>query len=72
MCLSCRQRNTQDSMLRLQQDNKSIIAYRGYGRSFYLCHNCVTNTKKTKKLAKRLKQDEEQFAKLLKELIKNG
>jgi hypothetical protein len=33
---------------------------------------CIKNEKKIKGLVKRFKQDEEQFTKLLKELIKNG
>ncbi len=72
MCLSCRQRNAQNSMVRLQQDANVITAYRGYGRSFYLCHDCINNDKKTKSLTKRFKQDRERFIKFLKELVKNG
>jgi len=73
MCLSCRQRYTQKSMVRLQQqDADQVIAYQGYGRSFYLCHDCIMNTKKIRSVTKRLKQDEELFVKLLKELSKDG
>ncbi|MEA3454912.1 MAG: DUF448 domain-containing protein [Campylobacterota bacterium] len=72
MCLSCRERNAQNSMIRLQQDTNQINAYQGRGRSFYLCHNCINSKKKTKGLAKRFKQDEERFTKFLKELIKHG
>jgi len=48
------------------------MTYCGSGRSFYLCHSCINDIKKTKSLAKRFKQDEEQLVELLKELIKNG
>ncbi len=59
-------------MVRLQQESNQVIKYRGYGRSFYLCHDCINNTKKIKGLTKRFKQNEERFVKFLKELIKNG
>jgi predicted RNA-binding protein YlxR (DUF448 family) len=59
-------------MVRLQQNANQIIAYRGEGRSFYLCHKCINTQKKTKGLAKRFKQNEERFTKFLKELIKHG
>lgn len=72
MCLSCRQRNRQNEMVRLQQVDSSITAYSGFGRSFYICSECIDNNKKIKGLAKRFKQDEEQFVKFLKELVKYG
>ena len=72
MCISCRQRMPQKTMIRLQQDTNQIISYRGYGRSIYLCSECINNEKKVKGLTKRFKQDEERFVKFLKELIKNG
>ena len=59
-------------MVRLQLNANQVITYCGSGRSFYLCHDCINNTKKRKKIASRLRQNEEQLAKLLKELIKNG
>ncbi len=59
-------------MVRLQLKTNQVIQYEGEGRSFYLCHDCINNTKKIKGLTKRFKQDEERFVKLLKELIKNG
>jgi len=72
MCLSCRDRNRQNEMVRLQQIDSDIITYRGLGRSFYLCKECIDNNKKIKGLTKRFRQDEEQFVKFLKELVKNG
>jgi predicted RNA-binding protein YlxR (DUF448 family) len=67
MCIACREKNRQDSMLRLQYIDNRIISYRGYGRSFYICINCSGNSKKIKGLTKRFKQDEELFVKFLKE-----
>jgi predicted RNA-binding protein YlxR (DUF448 family) len=72
MCIACRQRYTQNTILRLQQNDHNIIAYQGHGRSFYLCDGCINDTKKIKGLAKRFRQDAEQFDKFLKELIKYG
>ena len=56
-------------MVRLQLDANQVITYQGYGRSFYLCRDCINNTKKIKNITKRLKQNEEDFVTLLKELI---
>jgi len=72
MCISCRDRHPQKSLIRLKLEGKDVIAFDGKGRSFYLCNMCIKNEKKIRGLVKRFKQDEEQFTKLLKELIKNG
>jgi len=72
MCISCRDRHPQKSLIRLKLEGKDVVAFDGKGRSFYICNVCIKNEKKIKGLVKRFKQDEEQFTKLLKELIKNG
>ena len=72
MCISCRDRHPQKSLIRLKLEGKDVVAFDGKGRSFYLCDNCSKNEKKIKGLTKRFKQDEERFVKLLKELVKNG
>jgi predicted RNA-binding protein YlxR (DUF448 family) len=72
MCISCRDRHPQKSLIRLKLEGKDVVAFDGKGRSFYLCESCSKNEKKIKGLTKRFKQDEERFVKLLKELIKNG
>jgi predicted RNA-binding protein YlxR (DUF448 family) len=72
MCISCRSRHPQNSLIRLKQEGQNVIAFDGKGRSFYLCDLCAKNEKKIKGLTKRFKQDEERFVKLLKELINNG
>ncbi len=69
MCITCRSRHPQKSLIRLKQDGKEIVAFDGTGRSFYLCRNCVNNEKKLKGLAKRFKQDLEQLARLLGALV---
>ncbi len=72
MCIACRSRHPQNSLIRLKLEGKDVVAYDGQGRSFYLCDSCSQNEKKIKGLTKRFKQDEKCFVKLLKELIKNG
>jgi predicted RNA-binding protein YlxR (DUF448 family) len=72
MCITCRNRHPQNSLIRLKQEAKDVIAYNGSGRSFYLCILCSQDEKKIKGLVKRFKQDKEQFTKLLKELMNNG
>ncbi len=72
MCISCRSRHPQNSLIRLKQEGQDVTAFDGTGRSFYLCGECIKNEKKIKGLTKRFKQNEERFVKLLKELINNG
>ena len=72
MCITCRSRHPQNTLIRLRQVGKEVIAFDGRGRSFYLCVNCVKNEKKVKGLVKRFKQELEPFTKLLKELVNNG
>ena len=68
MCIACRDRHPQNTLIRLRQDGKEVIVFDGKGRSFYLCVCCVKNQKKVKGLAKRFKQELERFIKLLTEL----
>ncbi len=72
MCISCRSRQPQNSLIRLKLSGEDVVVYNSLGRSFYLCKDCVKNEKKVKGLVKRFKQDEERFIKLLKELLNNG
>jgi len=72
MCISCRSRHPQTSLIRLKLEGNDVIAHNGNGRSFYLCDVCGVNEKKIKGLTKRFKQDEERLVKLLKELVNNG
>ena len=72
MCIACRSRYPQNTLIRLRQNDKEILSFDGYGRSFYLCVECAKNEKKVKGLVKRFKQNTEHFTKLLKELMNNG
>jgi len=72
MCIACRSRHPQNTLIRLKLSGKDVVVYDGQGRSFYLCADCVKNEKKVKGLVKRFKQDKERFIKLLKELLNDG
>jgi len=69
MCIACRSRYPQKSLIRLKQDGNEIVEFDGMGRSFYLCKSCVRDEKKCKGLAKRFKQDVEQLTRLLDALV---
>jgi len=72
MCIACRSRHPQNTLIRVKLSGKEVVVYDGIGRSFYLCCDCVKNEKKVKGLVKRFKQNEERFVKLLKELVNDG
>jgi len=72
MCIACRSRHPQNTLIRVKLSGKDFVVYDGQGRSFYLCTGCVKNEKKVKGLVKRFKQDKERFTKLLKELLNDG
>jgi len=72
MCIACRGRFEKKSLTRLQHKEECIVLFQGVGRSFYLCRDCINDTKKIKGLTKRFRQNEEHFVKFLKEQIENG
>ncbi|NOQ29611.1 MAG: DUF448 domain-containing protein [Helicobacteraceae bacterium] len=41
MCVGCRQRAQQHSMIRLQHVEGSLKKFGGSGRSFYICTSCI-------------------------------
>jgi predicted RNA-binding protein YlxR (DUF448 family) len=72
MCIACRRRFPQDSLIRLKQEGNAIVVHDGVGRSFYICSECARNEKKRRGLLKRFRQKDERLIELLKELIDNG
>ena len=71
MCISCRQRDSQSNLLRLQCIDGNIDQFTGRGRSFYLCKNCL---KEERKLSKALMRqcrsgDKDKLMNKLKEII---
>ena len=71
MCISCRQRDTQNKLHRLQCENSQLSLFRGTGRSFYLCQLCLEDQKKVlKALMRQCKSgDKDKFTNILKEII---
>jgi predicted RNA-binding protein YlxR (DUF448 family) len=71
MCISCRDRSAQNKLLRLQCVDGSIEVFKGNGRSFYLCKNCIFEEKKVlKTLMRQCKSgDKDKFTNKLKEII---
>ncbi len=65
MCIACRSKHPQNTLIRLKQVGKDVISSDGLGRNFYLCTICSKNEKKIKGLVKRFKQNEAQFTALI-------
>jgi len=71
MCISCRKRESQKELYRLQKDESKLIKYSGFGRSFYLCKECLFNKYTEKKIAGRMKINLISAEELIKELRDN-
>lgn len=71
MCVSCRIRDTQNKLLRLQCIDASLEIFKGSGRSFYICNDCLLSEKKmTKTLMRQCKSpDRDELINKLKEII---
>jgi len=74
MCVSCREREIQDKLYRLQCIDGSIEKFKKSGRSFYLCNNCLYQEKKVLKALMRQCRggDKDKFMNRLKEIITDG
>lgn len=66
MCIACRSRRDQATLLRLQCIEGALTPFLGEGRSFYLCSECYTSKQTAKALARTCKSGETQ--RLLNEL----
>jgi len=53
MCVVCRKRFFQSELNRLQCENSKLIKFKGSGRSFYVCKNCVSHKKFIQYIAKK-------------------
>lgn len=60
MCVCCRKRLHQDSLLRLQIKDGVLSLYTMSGRSFYICDTCIVQIKMTNKICKILKIDNDE------------
>ncbi|MCF6330860.1 MAG: hypothetical protein L3I99_04860 [Sulfurimonas sp.] len=71
MCISCRGRNIQKNMQRLQCVDGILKIFDGDGKTFYLCDNCLDDDKKLlKALMRQCKSsNKEKLMNKLKEII---
>jgi len=71
MCLSCRERDIQSSLLRLCCSDGELSSFDGSGRSFYFCQDCLNDDKKiSKSLMRQCRSgDREKLMNKLKEII---
>jgi len=71
MCVSCRNRDTQNALLRLQCKDGSLESFHGTGRSFYICKVCLNDEKRVaKSLMRQCRTSEkERLTNRLKEII---
>ena len=72
MCITCRERFEQSTLIRLQCREGFLEAYSGMGRSFYLCYACCEHKKTSGQLARHCKSNAPiELLKRLKEIVVN-
>ncbi len=71
-CVSCREKITQKLLNRLQCIDKRLIKFTSIGRSFYICNDCLDNTKKLEKSLYRQCKNKDNYIAQLKEIFENG
>ena len=71
MCISCRDRQTQDKLLRIKCSDGSLEIFNGKGRTFYLCDTCLKDEKRlSRALMRQCKSgDKDKLMNKLKEII---
>jgi predicted RNA-binding protein YlxR (DUF448 family) len=71
MCVSCRDRQEQKLLVRLQCNEGLLEAFSGRGRSFYICKDCLEIEKKVIKslMHKCRSGDKDKLTNRLKEII---
>jgi len=68
MCIVCKKRDFQFNLIRLQCENKKVIYFKGNGRSFYVCKECIIDKKFIKYISKMCKISKEKSKEIIKEL----
>lgn len=69
MCICCRERFLQDSLLRLQIKNGILYLYTMNGRSFYVCQSCIVQVKLVNIISKTFKiKNDEKLVNFFKEM----
>ncbi len=74
MCVSCRDRHTQNNLYRLQCIEGNVEIFNKNGRSFYLCKECLYQEKKVLKALMRQCRggNKDKFMNRIKEIITDG
>ena len=71
-CISCKSKIEQKMLNRLQCKDKVLIKYSGIGRSFYICNDCLEQTKKLEKALYRHCKNKDNYIVQLKEILVDG
>ncbi len=70
MCILCRTKAAQHTLIRLQCEEKILKPFSGIGRSFYLCKACAEDTKVVRAVARQCRSGAtQQLMSQLKEII---
>ena len=71
MCVACRERYSQNTLVRIICSDGELKLFKGIGRSFYLCYTCLSQDKKViKTLMRQCKGgDKDKYMNKLKEII---
>jgi predicted RNA-binding protein YlxR (DUF448 family) len=69
MCIVCKGRYLQNSLIRLQPLNDELIKFSGVGRSFYLCQECIKLEKTQKIISSRYKLNKDKTKNKIKEIL---
>ncbi len=72
MCISCRVRQEKNLLNRFQCKEKKLGKFDGVGRSFYICDDCMEDTKKLEKALYRHCKNKDEYIAQLKEIVANG
>jgi len=70
MCICCKARFEQTSLIRLQCIDKQLTTFQKSGRSFYLCQGCCDNTKRVLNSIYRQCKNKADYEIQLKEIVK--
>jgi len=57
-CVICRGKYPQNELLRLKCEDKKLVPYDNYGRSFYICNDCISILKNSQNNQKDFKKIE--------------
>jgi predicted RNA-binding protein YlxR (DUF448 family) len=69
MCIVCKGRYLQSSLVRLQPLDKMLHRFSGIGRSFYLCQECLSLDKTDKIISSKYRLDKNIVRNQIKEIL---